>query len=75
MVHIPSGAKPVTQKDLKSLYSRIEKMVSSTVGEIVGDALQIISERFNCIEDKMDSIAATVDHHTIDTRELQRKTA
>jgi phosphate uptake regulator len=74
---------------MEDFYVRIEKMVGNTVGEIVGDALQIISERFDEVdkrfkqmderfdrlEDKTDTIAASVDHHTIDIRELQRKTA
>jgi hypothetical protein len=82
-----------TKEDLRQsfedFYIRMEKMVGNTVGEIVGDALQIISERFDAVdrrfeqvdkrfdrmEDKLDTVTATADHHTIDIRELQRKTA
>jgi archaellum component FlaC len=34
-----------------------------------------MDKRFDRLEDKMGSVAATADHHSIDIRELQRKTA
>jgi len=63
-----TAAAPATKQD-------VEEIVGRVVGEIVGDALQMIAERFDRIEDKMETIASTVDHHTIDIRELRRKTA
>lgn len=69
------ASAPATKQD-------VEEIVGRVVGEIVGDALQLISERFNKVderfdrlEDKMEKIGATVDHHAIDIREPQRKTA
>jgi len=67
----------------------VEEIVGRVVGEIIGDAMQLISERFDRIdqrfaamdkrfdkvEDKLDVSIAQVDHHSIDIRELQRKTA
>lgn len=67
------------EQSLEEFYIRVEKMVVSTVSEIVseivGDALQLIDARFDRLEKKVDKIAATVDQHTIDIYELQRKTA
>jgi archaellum component FlaC len=88
----------------------VEEIVGRVVGEIVSDALHLISERFDRVDerfeqidrrfeevdrrfeqidqrfdrmdrrfdrlgDKMETTVAVVDHHTIDIRELQRKTA
>lgn len=79
---MPTPAAAATKQDLDDLYVRMEKMVGNTVGEIVGEALQMVSDRFDQVdrrfdrlENKLDDVAATVDHHTIDIRELQRKTA
>lgn len=78
------AAQYVTKQDLEasleSLYNRTERMVGEVVGQIVGDALQLISERFDRvdarldrIEDKLDRTAAIVDLHAVDIRALQRK--
>jgi len=71
-----------TKQDLEEMYGRIEKMVGQVVGEVVGDALRMISERFDRIEqrldrveDKLDRTAALVDLHSVDIRALQRKAA
>jgi len=70
---------PVTKAGLddalENFAVRMEKMVGSVVGEIVGDALQVVSERFDRIEDKLDENIARVDHHDVDIRELNRKIA
>ncbi len=70
---------PATKQD-------VEEIVGRVVGEVVGDAIQVISDhmdekfaevdkRFDRLEDKMETTIARVDHHDIDIRELQRKTA
>jgi hypothetical protein len=62
------ASPPATRQD-------VEEIVGRVVGEIVGDALQMVSERFDRLEDKMEAAITVVDHHTIDIRDLQRKTA
>jgi hypothetical protein len=68
--------------NLEHFYKRTEKMVGQVVGGIVGDALKLISERFDRLEarmdrleDKLDRTAAIVDLHAVDIRALQRKAA
>ena len=61
-------SSPATKQD-------VEEIVGRVVGEIVGDALQMISERFDQLENKLDETTALVDHHSIDIRELKRKLA
>lgn len=88
-----TSSPPATKQD-------VEEIVGRVVGEIVGDALQLIAnqfgamnkkmddrfavvdkrfdemdKRFDRVEDKLDANIASVDHHTIDIRELQRKIA
>ena len=93
MTNLASTEPVATKKDLDDMYCRIEKMVEetvgNTVGSIIGDALQMISKRFDQVdqkfeavykrldrlENKVEEIGAMVEHHTIDIRELQRKTA
>ena len=69
-----TASTPVTKQE-------VEEIVGWVVREIVGDALRLVSERFDQVderfdrlEDKLDTTIAIVDHHTIDIRELQRKT-
>ena len=67
---------PVTRQELIDIIDeRIEEIVCRVVGEIVGDALQHISERFDKIEARLDRMTDTVDHHAIDIRALKRKIA
>lgn len=74
-----TASPPATKRD-------VEEIVGRVVGEIVGDAMQVISDhmdkkfaeidkRFDRLEDKLESVIARVDHHSIDIRELQRKVA
>ena len=78
---------------LENFYHHTEKMVitvvGAVVGEIVGDALKLISEQFAKVDerfdrlearldrlgDKLDRTAAIVDLHAVDIRALQRKAA
>ncbi len=52
--------KEVLKKDLEHLYVRMEKMVGSVVGEIVGEALQLISERFDRQDKEISNIKGDV---------------
>lgn len=72
-----TASPPATKQD-------VEEIVGRMVGEIVGDAMQTISDhmdkkfaevdkRFDRLEDKIETTIARVDHHSIDIRELQRK--
>jgi archaellum component FlaC len=77
-----TAAVPATKQD-------VEEIVGRVVGEIIGDALQMITARFDQVderfeqmdrrfdrlEDKLETTSATVDHHAIDIRELRRKAA
>lgn len=78
----------VTRAELESIlderfdkfYIRIEKMVGQVVGEIVSEALQLISERFDRLEARMDCMAddhhhlkSTVTRHSIEISSLKRK--
>jgi ABC-type phosphate transport system auxiliary subunit len=76
----------ITKADMdtafEEFYVRIEKMVGQVVGEIIDEALQLISERFDKLEarmdhfeDKLDQLSATVSQHSIAIRKLQRKNA
>lgn len=79
----------VTKQDLnselESFYGRIEDMVRETilrevpkivgdqVGEIANDILQLMNDRFDIVEDKLDRTIARIDLHDVDIRELRRK--
>ncbi len=67
-----TASPAATKKDLDDLYFRVEgafnndfipriglliqQIVGDTVGEIVGDALQLISERFDAVDKRFDSL-------------------
>ncbi|HET7059969.1 MAG TPA: hypothetical protein VFH99_01465 [Candidatus Saccharimonadales bacterium] len=74
-----TASPPATKQD-------VEEIVGRVVGEIVSDAMQTLSnhmdvkfaevdKRFDRLANKLETTVATVDHHTIDIRELQRKNA
>jgi hypothetical protein len=50
-----------TKQDLEDLYRRTEKMVGDVVGEIVGDALKLISARFDKVEKRLDRVELRLD--------------
>jgi len=76
------ASQSATKKD-------VEEIVGRVVGELISEAMQLISAEFSKVyarferiesrldrmEDKLDRTAALVDLHTVDIRVLQRKTA
>jgi tetrahydromethanopterin S-methyltransferase subunit G len=81
------AAQFVTQQDLETALEKLYRRTEGMVGEIIGEALQLIAKRFDQleqrldrveerldrIEDKLDRTAAIVDLHAVDIRALQRK--
>jgi hypothetical protein len=79
-IRLPAYSKSIMDTSRFATKQDVEEIVGRVVGQIVGDALQLISERFDRLEgrmermeDKLDRTAAIVDLHAVDIRALQRK--
>jgi flagellar capping protein FliD len=55
------------------LMKRMEKMVGDVVGEIVGDALQMISERFDTVDKRFEEVDKRLDRMDARLDRIEKK--
>lgn len=72
----------IDEEDRAAIRKDVEEIVGRVVGEMVGDAMQLISERFDRLEAKLDraehrlnTTVGRVDDHDIRIQQLEQQSA
>jgi DNA anti-recombination protein RmuC len=70
---VVGDALQLIAKEFAKVYERFEQIDRRF--EKIDERFDAMDKRFDRLEDKLETTAAAVDHHTIDIRQLQRKSA